>query len=97
MAPMPYKVLKSGKVKFFWRNPSAHRVYLVGDFNRWDEHSHPMRKMADEKFELALDLPPGQYQFKYLADGIYWNDPDADDYVDNYWGSEDSVIRIGTN
>jgi 1,4-alpha-glucan branching enzyme len=94
---MPYQVLKNGKVKFVWRNAVADRVFLVGDFNRWDERSHPMRKTKGRNFELEVKIPPGRYQFKYLVDGIWWNDPDAEEYVDNFWGSEDSVIQVDLN
>jgi 1,4-alpha-glucan branching enzyme len=91
---MPYQVRKDGKVKFVWQNCLAENVYLVGDFNRWNEESHPMRKTKGLRFELEVKIPPGRYQFKYLIDGVWWNDPDADEYVDNFWGSEDSVILV---
>lgn len=89
-----YQRLNNGKVKFIWPDDDARRVYLVGDFNKWDERSLPMRKRRGRGFELELAIPPGKYTFKYLIDGIWWNDPDADDYARNSWGSEDSVILV---
>lgn len=89
-----YQRMKNGKVRFIWPDSKARRVYLVGDFNEWDERSLPMRKRSGRGFELELDIPPGKYTFKYLIDGVWWNDPDADDYIGNSWGSEDSVILI---
>ncbi|MCK5126657.1 MAG: isoamylase early set domain-containing protein [candidate division Zixibacteria bacterium] len=91
-----YKRLESGQVKFVWPDSKAKRVFLVGDFNKWNEQSLPMRKKS-ARFELILKIPPGRHQFKYLIDGIWWNDPDADDYAGNFWGSEDSVICINRN
>lgn len=92
-----YQRMGNGNVKFIWPDARAHRVYLVGDFNHWDEQSLPMRRSNSLRFEIELVIPPGRYQFKYLIDGIWWNDPDADEYVDNFWGSEDSVICVDVN
>lgn len=91
---MPYVKLKNGKIRFFWPNIEAHSVYLVGDFNHWDERSHPLHKMPAHGYELEVAIPPGRYHFKYLIDGIWWNDPEAEEYEANPWGSEDSVICI---
>ena len=92
-----YQRMENGKIKFIWPDNRAERVYLVGDFNKWNEQSLPMRKSRGRGFELELDIPPGRYQFKYLIDGIWWNDPNADDYKNNFWGSEDSVICVNAN
>lgn len=89
-----YKRLHNGKIKFIWPDRNPDMVYLVGDFNKWDEHSLPMQKRQNQGFELVLEIPPGKYTFKYLIDGVWWNDPDADDYTNNFWGSEDSVIMV---
>ena len=35
------------------------------------------------------------YEFKYLVDGAYINDPEADSYVYNdFAGSENSVVTV---
>jgi 1,4-alpha-glucan branching enzyme len=91
---MPYVKLANGRVRFIWPDCSACSVFLVGDFNDWNERSHPLRKANAEKYELEVHLRPGNYRFKYLIDGIWWNDPDAEAYEPNPWGSEDSIIRI---
>jgi hypothetical protein len=41
-------------------------------------------------------LEPGHdYQFRYLVDGETWlNDPAADKYVPNPFGSENSVVIV---
>ncbi len=78
------------------KSVDADTVYLVGDFNDWDETAHPMKKKKDGSFYTDLTLDTGKaYAFRYLIDGKRWeNDWDADDYVPNDQGSENSVVRV---
>ncbi len=45
--------------------PGADRVFLTGDFNGWNRISHPLRRMDDGVWEIALEgrdaLQHGQY------------------------------------
>jgi 1,4-alpha-glucan branching enzyme len=83
----------SGKCTFKFRAGAAKQVFLAGDFNNWNEKSHPMVKMGDV-WELTLQLPSGEYRFKYLVDGFWHNDREAHRYVPNVWGSDDSVVIV---
>ena len=68
---------------------------LVGDFNDWNAIAHPMQRNADGSWSLTLDLEPGrEYQFRYCTgEGAWHNDPAADAYIANPFGSENSVVR----
>ncbi len=70
------------------------KVFLCGDFNEWSQDGTPMTKRKDGRFTATVTLAQeGSYRFKYLLDGHRWeNDPDADLYVDNGFGSKDSVV-----
>jgi len=72
----------------------AETVHLTGDFNDWNETSHPLKKGKDGSFLLVINLPVGnRYQFRYLINGHeYHNDPQADDLVPNPHGSDNSVV-----
>ena len=61
----------------------AEKIYLVGDFNSWDETSIPMKKGPDGSFSVKKQLDTNkEYQFRYLLDGKAWiNDWKADKYV----------------
>jgi 1,4-alpha-glucan branching enzyme len=71
-------------------------VAVCGEFNGWDPTAHPMQRRKDGRFVLTLSLPAKQpYRFRYLLDGTRWaNDPTADAYVPNPFGSEDCVIQV---
>ncbi|MCO4784343.1 isoamylase early set domain-containing protein [Marinomonas atlantica] len=74
------------KVKFALPVEQLHgakKVYLVGDFNGWDELATPMRKQKSGVFASTVNLEKDkQYQFRYLIDGTTWlNDDNADAYA----------------
>jgi len=58
----------SGVLFSVWA-PSAERVSVVGDFNRWDGRSHPMRVHGNGVWELFIpDLPAGVvYKYELRA------------------------------
>lgn len=72
----------------------ATKVQLLGDFNNWDESAEPMAALKSKDFTATLELEAGkEYQFRYLIDGETWkNDPQADAFVTNSFGAENSVV-----
>lgn len=72
----------------------AETAVLVGEFNGWDRSVEPMRRLKDGSFSQTVSLQVGQsYRFRYLLDGERWeNDWEADAYVENEHGSDDSVV-----
>ena len=72
--------------------PEAKTVYLVGEFNRWDHRATRMVKRQG-KFQTRLELKPGEYQYKFLVDGEWHADPNAEQ-VQNEFGTTNNVIRV---
>lgn len=72
---------------------SIEHIYVVGDFNAWDTHKHPLVKKGST-FSIVVNLPSGQeFEFRYLINGNQWrNDSEADRIVDNPFGGVNSVI-----
>ncbi len=73
-------------------NPDAKSVYLVGDFNNWDREATRMVKRHG-MFQKKLKLKPGIYQYKFLVDGEWYTDPNANQ-VDNAFGTQNSVLEV---
>jgi 1,4-alpha-glucan branching enzyme len=72
------------KVTFSIDAKDAGTVAVVGDFNNWNAN--------EGTYDLVKDAI---YEFKYVIDGIYVNEPEADSYRWNdYAGSENSVLVI---
>lgn len=75
---------------------NAQAAVLCGDFNQWDPKAMPMNRLKDGSFSMTLSLPANQhYRFRYLLDGSRWeNDGEADAYLPNAYGSDDSIVRL---
>ncbi|WP_432736845.1 isoamylase early set domain-containing protein [Maridesulfovibrio sp. FT414] len=70
-------------------------IFLVGDFNNWDENSLPMKKLKNGNYTVTVDLEAGrEYQFRYLAGDNIWFNDDSPDRTEAtpYGDSENSVV-----
>ncbi len=74
-------------------NPNAKDVFLVGDFNSWNPMADRMIRRKGV-FRKAMQLAPGEYQYKFLVDGVWHNDPAAAAQVPNQFGTQNSVVRV---
>ena len=74
----------------------AETAILCGEFNEWNETAKPMKQAKDGSFTQTVSLKPGQsYRFRYLLDGKRWeNDWEADDYLLNPFGGDDSLVQV---
>ncbi|MBM3497771.1 MAG: hypothetical protein FJX74_03785 [Armatimonadetes bacterium] len=83
------------KVRFVVDCPGARSVYLAGSFNNWDPTARRMKRVRKgaPEFVAVLDLAPGCYPFKFIADGEWLCCPNAR-RVGNEFGGENSVIDV---
>jgi len=66
------------RVTFRYRpDEPVQKVYLAGFFNDWQPTGQAMEGPdADGYYKLALTLPPGRHEYKFVVDGKVWkNDP----------------------
>lgn len=75
---------------------NAESASLLGEFNGWNTAAPPMKKLKNGDFSATLSLDAGQtYRFRYLLDAKRWeNDWEPDGYVQNAYGTEDSVVTV---
>jgi hypothetical protein len=78
--------------------PDAYRVLLYCDAHDWEpiEMQRPLMRRAGRRgpFRARVLLPPDeQAEFRYLVDDNVWvDDPQADGYSPNPFGSLNSVV-----
>jgi len=65
--------LPDGTVEFTFICPHATRVLIAGDFNGW-QPNFAMTRLDGQRWRSRLRLGPGVYQFRYCADGQWFND-----------------------
>lgn len=84
------------KVTFSIEAKEATSVAVVGDFNNWNPSEGVLSKLKNGTFKAAFDLPKdNSFEFKYLVDGAYLNEPQADSYRWNqYANAENSVLEV---
>ena len=72
----------------------AEKVYLVGEFNSWNETATPMKKGPDGSFSVKKQLETNkEFQFRYCLDGNTWiNDWKADKYVRSELANDDNSV-----
>ena len=92
--------LSSGKnskqrpVPFSFQAPAARQVSLAGNFNNWDPQAMPMHKGADGRWHLNVTLKPGRHEYRFIADGVWQDDPTAQQRTANTMGSENCVKTV---
>jgi 1,4-alpha-glucan branching enzyme len=79
------------KVRFNLYAPEAERVFLAGDFNNWDVHNLPMKKDNKGTWETSLALPAGRYEYRFWVDEVWFDDPNAQERVENPFGGQNCV------
>jgi 1,4-alpha-glucan branching enzyme len=68
-------------------------VSVVADFNSWDPHVHPLKKRPNGTRSVQVILPSGSdARFRYLAEGTFFDDPDADGFEPNGHGDTHSLV-----
>ena len=92
------KFLKSKpvcKVTFAVPATEANTVAVAGDFNNWNT-TVALKKLKNGTFKGTFDIPTDRsYEFRYLVDGQWTNETEADSYQWNeFAGTENSVLEL---
>tara|TARA_R110000868_G_scaffold96250_1_gene264759 strand:+ start:718 stop:1059 length:342 start_codon:yes stop_codon:yes gene_type:complete len=84
------------KVTFTVPTDDAKKVAVVGDFNNWNAKKSELKKQKNGSFKGTFDLPKeNTFEFKYIVDGEYINDAEADRFQWNdFAGSENAVLEL---
>lgn len=71
-------------------------VELVGEWNDWNQKKAVKLKPSNGNYQATVELKTGRnYEFRYLIDKAKWeNDWQADGYVPNPFGFDNSVVSI---
>ena len=72
---------RDGTVRVTFALPAdepAGAVSVVGNFNDWDPHAHPLRRRANQTRSAAVTVQAGStLRFRYLAEGGVWFDDES--------------------
>ena len=84
------------KVTFSVEAKEAVTASVVGDFNNWNQKEGELSKLKNGNFKGAFDIPKdASYEFKYVIDGAYVNESEADSFKWNeFAGAENGVLDV---
>jgi 1,4-alpha-glucan branching enzyme len=71
---------------------SAGEVLVAGTFNEWNPS--PLRRIDDSRWAIEFRLKPGRYEYRFIVDGLWQDDPYAFIFCVNPFGSRNSVLIL---
>jgi chromosome partitioning protein len=84
-----------GGVIFTVDAPAARTVRLTGEFINWSPEGIRMEKDGEDGlWKAAVDLEPGEYEYRFIIDGVWIKDPRNVDSVLNEFGQENSLLIV---
>lgn len=74
---------------------SAQRVNLAGEFNGWNTQATAMSRGDDGVWRVTVQMPAGQQQYKFVADGDQWqSDPRNDQVISDGQGETTALFDL---
>ena len=77
--------------------PDAQEVGIAGSFNDWHPRVTPMIRLDDGKWAKELALPPGRYEYRFVVDGEWVDDPAATELIPNPFGTANAVLVVAAS
>jgi chromosome partitioning protein len=81
-----------------YRDTAAGEVRIAGDFNGWIPDRGVDSRVEDETggrvWTKVLHLPPGTYQYRYVVDGEWREDPENPRFVAGPVGGRNSLLVV---
>lgn len=91
---LPVLAAQTKPVRFRLEAPGANRVCVAATFNEWSPTSTPLKKARRGEWEVELKLTPGTYEYRFVVDGQWLDDPHAKGSVPNPYGGQNSVVSV---
>jgi hypothetical protein len=97
-AATPESTSAPREIVVHFRDPSASDVRIAGDFNGWVPDKG-VRSLIESEGQTRvwtkiLQLPPGTYEYRYVVDGEWREDPANPEIVFNSVGGRNSIMVV---
>jgi 1,4-alpha-glucan branching enzyme len=81
-------------IEFKFYAPQAKKVSLAGSFNNWNAKALAAKKDSRGNWVVKVSLKPGKYEYKFIVDGSWLNDPRCTSCVVNSFGTQNCIIDV---
>ena len=83
---------KTKKHRFSLNAPNAREVAIAGSFNNWAPQA--MKRSAKGIWTISLPLQPGTYEYRFVADSEWTEDPVNPDRAPGPFGGFNSICTV---
>ena len=90
-----FPALEEQEVVLTCSAPGAGRVHVAGTFNGWSPNDNPLVQLENVEWCAQLMLKSGRYEYRFVVDGCWIDDPQAAQSAVNPYGGINSVIEVG--
>lgn len=88
------KITENRRVTFSFNAPTARSVFIVGDFNGWNIGSKAKLDKSNGVWSKEIPLRTGLYQYRFVVDGQWLEDPINPRTIRNPFGEYNSLLEI---
>jgi 1,4-alpha-glucan branching enzyme len=89
-----FPALEEQEVELTCFAPEAKVVQVAGTFNGWRPELNPLEHRGDGEWAVRLSLKSGQYEYRFVVDGVWTDDPAAKVSAPNSFGGINSVLKV---
>ena len=89
-----FPALGEEEIVFTLLAPEARSVFVAGEFNAWSFEATPLKAMGLGEWVVRLMLRSGRYEYRFVVDGQWIDDPEAVQRVANPHGGFNSVLIV---
>jgi 1,4-alpha-glucan branching enzyme len=90
-----FPALEEQEVTLTFYAPEAKTVQVAGTFNGWRPEANPLERTESGEWAARLMLKSGQYEYRFVVDGQWSDDPQATQNLPNPHGGLNSVLKVG--
>jgi len=91
---IPFAGRTSNFVNFSLFAPEARQVGVAGTFNNWNPASHQLKKDPEGIWRGSFLIAPGVHQYRFLKDGCWVNDAQAQGQTPNPFGTMNVILNV---
>ena len=82
------------RITFKYHAPYAETVFVAGSFNGWNSGANPMKRDKEGVWSAIVDLFPGTYEYRFVVDDMWKDDPACKIRHMNQYGCYNCVLIV---
>lgn len=82
------------RVTFSYDGPVGRSVSVVGDFCEWQPDRCQMKRDKSGVWKATIMLTPGRYEYRFVVDGQWVDDPNCVERTNNEFGGDNCVLYV---